>query len=206
MPYPMQIDSDGGVADLDVYWIFYSVQENKTSAEIQAFVGNTASAGSYGYELQIKGFPFTGTYTQPTVTQSTASYIKFNITSLVPGTTYMLKVRAYSGSGMTGNYGLTQYTEFTVPKTTTLASILETFHKKQYESEEYDNGTGTIIPSGNEVDELSKKIGAIEAALALNSEKGVERTTKSLFKLSNNSKDPDNYSVAYKTYSSLAQS
>jgi hypothetical protein len=203
MPYPMQIDSDGGVADLDVYWIFYSVQENKTSAEIQAFVGNTASAGSYGYELQIKGFPFTGTYIQPTVTQSTASYIKFNITSLVPGTTYILKVRAYSGSGMTGNYGLTQYTEFTVPKTVTTASILETFHKKEHASEEYDNGTGTIIPSGNEVDELSKKIGAIEAALALNSEKSIERTTKSLFKLSNNSVDPDNYSVAYKTYSSL---
>lgn len=203
MVYPMQIDSDGGVGDLDVYWIFYSVQENKTSAEIQAFIGNTTSASSYGYEIQTKGFPFTGTYIQPTVIESTGSYIKFNITSLVPGTTYILKVRAYSGSGMTGNYGLTQYTEFTVPKTSNTASVLETFHKKQHASEEYDNGTGTIIPSGNEVDELSKKIGAVQAALALNSEKGIERTTKSLFKLSNNSSDPDNYSVAYKTYSSL---
>lgn len=203
MAYPMQIDSDGGVADLDVYWIFSSVQENKTSAEIQAFIGNTASAGSYGYELQVKGTPFTGTYIQPTITQTTATDIKFNITSLVPGTTYTLKVRAYSGSGMTGSYGLTKYAEFTIPKTSTTASVLETFHKKENSAEEYDNGTSTINPATNDVDELSKKIGAVEAAVALNSAKDIERTTKSLFKLSNNSKDPDNYSVAYKTYSSL---
>jgi hypothetical protein len=203
MPYQMQIDGDGGVADLDVYWIFSSVQENKTSAEIQAFIGNTASAGSYGYELQILGFPFTGTYIQPTITQTESTNIKFNLTSLVPGTTYRIKVRAYSGSGMTGSYGLTSFTEFTVPKTSTAGSILETFHKKEHSSDEFDSGTSKINPSTNEVDELSKKIGAIEAAKALSSEKDIERTTKSLFKLSNNSKDPDNYSVAYKTYSAL---
>lgn len=194
---------DGGVADLDVYWIFSAVQENKTSAEIQAFIGNTASAASYGYELQIKGYAFTGTYIQPTITETTGSYVKFNITSLTPGTTYLIKVRAYSGSGMTGNYGLTKYTEFAVPKTSTAASILETFHKSQYEYDQYNNGTGVITPSSKDVDELSKKIGAIEATLALNSVKDIERTTKSLFKLSNNTVSPDDYSVAYKTFSAL---
>lgn len=199
----MQIDSDGGVADLDVYWIFSFVQENKTSAEIQAFIGNTASAGSYGYELQIKGFPFTGTYIEPTITQTQSTNIKFNLTSLVPGTTYTLKVRAYSGSGMTGSYGLTSFTEFTVPKTSTTASTLETIKNKEHPTNEFDSGTSTINPSTSESDEVAVKIGAIEAAKALNSPKDIERTTKSLFKLSNNSKDPDNYSVAYKTYSAL---
>ena len=138
--------------------------------------------------MQTKGFPVTGTYIQPTITQTTATDIKFNITSLVPGTTYTLKVRAYSGSGMTGSYGLTKYAEFTIPKTSTTASVLETFHKKENSAEEYDNGTSTINPATNDVDELSKKIGAVEAAVALNSAKDIERTTKSLFKLSNNSK------------------
>ena len=206
MPYEMQIDSSGEAgapADLDIYWIFVGVQEDKTTAEVQVWIGDTSTVGSYGYELVELGFPFIGTYIQATPTETTSGYIKFNLSSLVPGKTYRLKVRAYSGSGLSGTYGLTKFTEFTVPKSINIASILETFHKKEREGESFDSGNQTITPSSFDVDELSKKIGAIEAAKALNSQKDIEKTTKSLFKLSNNSKDKDSYSVAYKNYSAL---
>lgn len=240
MPYEMLIDGGGnGIADLDVYWIFAGVQENTTSAEIQVYVGNTASVGSYGYELQLKGFPFTGIYITASITQTTSEFVKFNITSLTPGTTYTLKVRAYSGANRTGTYGLTKYTEFTVPKAVSYASILETFHRKEREGLEIDLNTGTIYDtltgttssvnsssgstinnntggslsgitsSGstneniNVVDELTKKIGAQQALLASIVPLGIEKTTKSLFKLSNNTTNPDDYTVAYKSYGNL---
>lgn len=232
MPYEMLIDGGGnGIADLDVYWIFAGVQENTTSAEIQVYVGNTASVGSYGYELQLKGFPFTGTYITASITQTTSEFVKFNITSLTPGTTYTLKVRAYSGANRTGTYGLTKYTEFTVPKAVSYASILETFHRKEREGLEIDLNTGTIIDtwtgttssgstlsqssggsvsgvistgeSSTIVDELTKKIGAQQALSASIVPLGIEKTTKSLFKLSNNTTNPDDYTVAYKSYGNL---
>ena len=201
----MQIDGGGnGIADLDVYWIFSAVQENKTSAEIQVFVGNTASVGSYGYELAELGYPYTGVYIPATITSSTAEYVKFNLTLLIPGKTYRLKVRAYSGAGLTGTYGLTQFTEFSVPKTSTAASILDTFKKKEHSTEVFEGSTTEVVPSSvEETDELTKKLGAVQALEALNTPKDIERTTKSLFKLSNNSKNKDSYSVAYKSYSAL---
>lgn len=225
MPYGMLIDSGGtGIAALDVYWIFAAVQENKTSAEIQVYIGNTASVLSYGYELKLSSVAFTNTYTQATITQTTSEFVKFNISSLTPGATYKIKVRAYSAAGMTGTYGLTQYTEFSVPQTTYTASILETFQRKEKEGLEIDLSTGTIIdtltgtsitngsPTGisnsqdgtiNTVDELSKVIGAQLAAQAVSTPLTTEKTTKSLFKLSNNSTNIDDYTVAYKAYPSL---
>lgn len=210
MPYEMQIDSDGGgVADLDVYWIFASVQENKTSAEIQVFVGNPASVGSYGYKLALSSASFPGTFTAATITSSNAESVKFNISSLTPGNTYKIMVRAFSGSGLSGTYALTQYTEFTIPKTSYSGSILETLHRIRAEEaggDIYPGSSSGIKTTGDEdtvVDELTKKIGAVEAAQAYSYNKDIERTTKSLFKLSNNSPISDDYSVAYKSYSAL---
>lgn len=204
MPYSMQIDSDGGVANLDVYWVFAGVQENKTSVEIQAFVGDTSLVGSYGYEIQLNSQPYTGVYIQPTITETTSTYIKFNISPLIPGTSYKVKVRAYSGSSMSGTYGLTSYTQFTVPQTVNSGSVLESFHKKEILEDKVETDTGILNPiDKNETDELSKKIGSVEAAKAVLTPLNVEKTTKSLFKLSNNPKRSDEYSVAYKSYSSL---
>ncbi len=202
----MLIDSGGsGVADLDVYWIFVSVQDNKTSAEIQVFVGDTAAAGSYGYELSQVGYAFTGIYSEITPTSTTSEYITFNLSPLSPGVTYRIKVRAFSGSGLSGTYGLTKYTEFVVPKTTTSASILDTFKQIEHSALEINGSTGILNTSEEDgTDELYKKIGAVEAAQALNTPRDTERTTKSLFKLSNNKPaSPDEYAVAYKSYSSL---
>jgi len=205
MPYVMQVDGgSSGLSDLDVYWVFVGVEENKTSAQVMAFLPNTASAGSYGYELTSPGYPFLGVYIQPTIIASDTSSITFNLTSLTPGTTYLLKVRAYSGAGLTGTYGISQIREFVIPKSSTAGSTIETYKNKEYSDSEYDANTNQITPTDvTETDELNKKIGATQTALALSSPKDVERTTKSLFKLSNNSINPDNYSVAYKSYSSL---
>lgn len=205
MPYEMQIDGSGsGIADLDVYWIFTAIQEDKTSAEVQVFVGNTAAVGSYGYELVELGFPYIGVYSPITVTSSTSEYIKFNLTLLVPGKTYRLKVRAYSGAGLTGTYGLTKFTEFAVPKTSTAASILDTFKKKEHATESFDGSTTEVIPSSTDNPEgLTEVFGTAQTLEVLSTPKNIERTTKSLFKLSNNSKNKDSYSVAYKSYSAL---
>lgn len=222
MPYGIDLvdDGGGGVSALDVYWVFAAMQESKTVAEIQVYAGNPASVGSYGYELQLKGSAWTGVFISPTITQSTSEFVKFNISSLTPGSTYLIRVRAYSGANRTGTFGLTAYTEFTVPKTVAAGSVVETFGRKALMEEGINIGTGTVTGITNTgtssvgdnksepvspqiIDELTKKVGAQQALSAIVTPKPVEKTTKSLFKLSNTSTNPDDYSIAYKAYPNL---
>lgn len=193
MAYLMESDGTGGTSSLDVYWIFASPQDNKTSAEIQAYISNPATALSYGYDLVLASASFTGSFTTATITSSTSEYVKFNVSSLTPGATYKIKVRAFSSAGATGSYGLSTYTQFTMPVLIAAGSISNTTNRKEWENTtDYSTG-GLENASEEQKQEIQAQI----------SQGNIERTTKSLFKLSQNDSNPDIYSVAYKSYSAL---
>lgn len=221
MAYLMESDGTGGVSALNVYWVF--VSPNGTSAEVQAYIQNTSTPVSYGYDLVLSSSSFSGSFQAATITSSTSEYVKFNLTSLTAGATYKIKVRAFSGAGAIGSYGLSTYTEFTMPASSSVASILQTsgmggVNRGEYGSTLFEgpdpyvtnpvsiNNTYTHDDSHQATGTYPVYIPGSDNDLSnttLN-DKPIERTTKSLFKLSRlDETKKDWYSVAYKSYSQL---
>lgn len=176
-----------------------------TSVQITVSVPVT-TPGSYGGSIAA------GSFNDPVaVINSTSNIITIN--GLSPGSTYTMRVRAYTGANATGTYGDYYYDSFTMPKvapvsgvtssssgttvpnntgsrvdTTTLAGIAAASQQGQSDTSNatYDD---TTAPSSNSVPEPTGTSTAIS---------GNRQVKTSLFSVSNNSKDKSKYSLAIK--------
>lgn len=193
MAYLMEFDYTGTSSNLDVYYVFVSPNTDKTSAQVRAYIAIPAAVVSVGYDLVLASSSFTGSYTPGTITSTGSDSVTFNLSGLTPGASYKIKVRAFSSAGATGSYGFSTYTEFTMPILSNAGSISNTTNRKEWENTT-DYSTGGLENASEEQKQETQ---------AIVSSGNIERTTKSLFKLSQNEVNPDIYSVAYKTYSSL---
>lgn len=187
------IDGGGTTAeDIHVYWIEITYS-SKNSVSVKLYTG-TGTIGSYGYEIVNSSSSFTNTLT--TATSST-----FSITGLTSGAEYKIQAKAFAGANKTGDYGDMRATVFKMPSTSASGSILETLKQVEINSQQQTDGPTIFTPSsydlnnntGFDSEKKSKKIAPATQ----------KQTTKSLFKLDNNSKDPTHYTAAFKSFTNL---
>jgi hypothetical protein len=188
------IDGGGTTSeDIHVYWIEITYS-SKTSVSVKLYTG-TGTIGSYGYEIVNSSSSFTNTLT--TATSST-----FSITGLTSGVEYKIQAKAFAGANKTGTYGDMRATVFKMPSTSASGSILETLKQVEINSQQQTDGTTIFTPSAYDLNNNTgfnseKKSTKIAPATQ-------KQTTKSLFQLDNNSKDPTHYTAAFKSFSNLS--
>lgn len=116
---------------------------------------------------------------------------------LTPGTKYYLRLRAYSGSNATGTYGDYSYQEFTMPKASSAGGVVSTLSgtttPKTVEpfNPNISNSLETVTPN-----QEKSPLVITGSSYAVNANRQVSR---SLYKISNNSKDSKKYSISTKS-------
>lgn len=211
MPYTWMLLDGGGEtsSDINVNEIYMSYGEYG-SVTINIVAGS-GTISSYGYELVLNSSNFTGSL----ITCGSS----VSVAGLTPGAEYKVQARAFSGPNKTGDTGTMIARVFTLPKASSTGGILETTKQKEADDAAssgtttkvytgaYDNGSGTsfgdpyLDPNTNDIPPApGVKYNAVNQTLTATD---VSQTTKSLFKLSNNSKDKNQYSVAYKGFTNL---
>lgn len=139
-----------------------------TSATITV-VSPLTTPGSYGGSVA-----GTGSFNDPDFVINDADGI-FTLSPLTPGSTYTLRIRAYSGANSTGTYGNYYYDKIVPPKPAS-------------------NTSGTATVSGTQVPPASAN--DVGTAYAVSNNKEVQT---SLFKITNNNPDPTKYSIAVRS-------
>jgi hypothetical protein len=161
----------------------------------------TGSTGSYSGDVTS-----TGSFSFPdfAFTSTSGVYVREGLT---PGKTYYLRGRAWSGAGQTGSYGDWITYTFTMPSYNPLSGITST-------------ATTVLVPPGSTADSAgaqssSKSSSQVSVNNATTIEPDVEiveqtitgssfatsgnrQVSKSLFRVTNNSPDPQEYSIATK--------
>jgi hypothetical protein len=212
MPYTWMLLDGGGETstDINVNEIYMSYGE--VGSVTINIVAGSGSISSYGYELVLNSSSFTGSL----ITCGSSVLVS----GLTPGAEYKVQARAFSGPNKTGDTGTMIARVFTLPKLSTAGGILETTKQKEIDSTTttgtvtkiysgaYDDGSGTsegtpyLDPNAYSTNQAfnTASYNAVNQTLSATD---VSQTTKSLFKLSNNSKDKNQYSVAYKGFTNL---
>lgn len=141
---------------------------------IIVFTAPTATAGSYGGAIaSVSGFNGFSDLDYRVINVNSNTY---TASGLIPGKTYYLRVRAYSGPNQTGTYGEYFYEKVSPPKPANVSGSTSTISETQtpdLENQSIDIGTSVGISENREVQ-------------------------TSLFTVTNNSKDKNKYSVAVK--------
>ncbi|MEY4331283.1 MAG: hypothetical protein RLZZ196_21 [Bacteroidota bacterium] len=154
-------------ADYLIPWVAITPNSNGTSAVIS--VGSSvATPASYGGSVA-----GTGSFNDPDFVINTSS-MPYTLNGLTPGSNYVLRIRAYSGSGQTGTYGEYAYQYFTTPKPSSVGGVTGTVSGTQTPGDITQTGTSSAIIGNREV-------------------------SKSLFIVTNNSTNKDVYSVVTKS-------
>ena len=161
----------------------------------------TGSTGSYSGDVTS-----TGSFTFPdfAFTSTSGVYVREGLT---PGKTYYLRGRAWSGAGQTGSYGDWITYTFKMPSYNPLSGITST-------------ATTVLVPPGSTTDSpgaqsssksssqvsvnnstvIEQDVEIVEQAVTGSSfaTSGNRQVSKSLFRVTNNSPDPQEYSIATK--------
>jgi hypothetical protein len=151
-----------------------------------SYSGTASTSGSFSGFSAIDHRPFTN-----------ADGIVF-LTGLLPGMTYYVRVRAHSGANATGTYGEYVYDVFTMPKSASVGGVATT-----------TTGTTTPnnspVPSDTGAQNNTENSGDDSAVVPVpqgtfNAVVGNRQVTRSLFKVTNNSKNKDTFSIAMKDF------
>jgi hypothetical protein len=143
-----------GAADYTIPWIYV----NPTSTtEISVIIMTPATTpGSYAGVIYSSG----STASDPDFTFTDTNGI-FSKTGLIPGTTYTIRARCYSGSAGNGTYGAYAYEVFTMPKPATVATVVQTV-------------SGSQTPNNTTYDPLSGTFRTDSSASAFNPSTGTD--------------------------------
>ena len=188
--------------NLVIPWI--SIQTTSTTRAVITLGTPTGTTGSYSGDLTSTG---SFTFSDFAFTSASGVYVKEGLT---PGKTYYVRGRAWSGANQTGSYGAWITDSFTMPSlqynpltgivstTTTVlappnstASAAGATSTSKSSSDVTLNNTSVDTGPTDEVAEQT----VTGSSFATSGNRQVE---KSLFRISNNSKDPTSYSIATK--------
>jgi len=101
-------------------WII--IAPNAAGTSITISVGSSISTpGSYGGSIA-----GSGTFNDPDFVINTNT-MPYTLNGLTPGSTYSIRLRAWSGAGQTGTYGEYIYDAFTMPKPSSIGGVTETY-------------------------------------------------------------------------------
>jgi hypothetical protein len=169
-----------------------------------------ALAGSYGGAVA-----GSSTFNDPdfVVNSNTNTFnIGSTVYPLTPGSTYKLRIRAYSGANQTGTYGEYFYETVTPPKPSSISSINSTTSSTQTPSDTWDyDAVNRAILNKILAEEAAAAAAASSANTNVTENKTITESTgtayatqgnrtvqTSLFKIVNPSPDANKYSVAVK--------
>jgi len=120
------------------------------------------------------------------------------LTGLLPGMTYYVRVRAHSGANATGTYGEYTYDVFTMPKSASVGGVATTTTGTTT-----PNNSASAADTGTQNNTTDAADGSTETPAAkgtFNAVVGNRQVTRSLFKVTNNSKNKNTYSIAMKDF------
>ncbi|NCX16695.1 MAG: hypothetical protein EBX24_06375 [Actinobacteria bacterium] len=123
----------GNPADYRIPYIAVSYNAAGTSATL-TIAPSTSTPGSYS------GAATSNTFNDPDFVINTNNNT-YTITGMVPGTTYSLRIRAWTGANQSGSYGEYYYDKLTPPKPASVFGSTAT-------------SSSTITPPDTEWDEL----------------------------------------------------
>jgi len=186
--------------NLVIPWI--SIQTTSVTRAVITLGTPTQTPGSYAGSAVS-----TGTFNDPDFTFTTSSGVHVR-EGLIPGAKYTVRARAYTGAGATGTFGPYITESFTMPKYNPLSGVTSTT-------------TAVLVPPGSTGDAAgapsstkpASPVVVNNSAFDSGADDGVPVQTvtgssfatsgnrqveKSLFRVTNNSKDPTNFSIATK--------
>jgi len=194
---------------LVIPWI--SIQTTSTTRAVITLGTPTQTPGSYAGSAAS-----TGTFNDPDFTFTTSSgvHVRENLT---PGAKYTVRARAYTGANATGTAGpyitesftmpssynpLTGIVSTATPVTTPPVSTGSTVNTTTLSGIAAASGTNVALDSTAAVDTGSDEVaGPVQYVTGSSSAtSGNRQVEKSLFRVTNNSKDPAAFSVAAKNF------
>ena len=119
------------------------------------------------------------------------------LTGLIPGMKYYLRVRAHSGTNATGTYGEYIYDVFTMPKSANVGSVGSTSNGVAVPNNVPTGASGNVENNTNDSGD-GNEVAPVVPTGSYNAVSGNRQVTRSLFKVTNNSKNKDVYSIAVK--------
>jgi len=190
----------------------YVVTTSSTEASIYAGTPTTTPGSYSGVASTASNFSETGAIDHRTITDTDGIV---NLTGLLPGTKYYLRIRAHSGASATGTFGEYIYESFTMPKAANVASPsastsgtttpkTPTYTDELTKSklakilaEEYAailaaSGANENLDLSNSVMSQTEKLGTSTAF------SGNRELQRSYLKVTSTNKDSNSYSVAIK--------
>lgn len=192
-------------ANLKIPWI--SVQATSPTRMVITLGTPSVTPGSYG------GSGTTYTHNDPDFVFTTTSGIHVR-ENLTPGKQYSIRARAYSGANATGTYGEYIYENFTMPKAANVTSVGTTTNgvavptnipidPDKIVDKTTLSGLGSTFTGIENNTNNSSDGNTSTTPLPIGSYNAVadnRQVVRSLFKVTNNSKDPDKYSIAVKDF------
>lgn len=191
--------------NLKIPWI--SVQTTSPTRAVITLGTPPVTPGSYG------GSGTTYTHNDPDFVFTTTSGVHVR-EGLTPGATYSVRARAWSGANATGTYGEYIYDSFTMPKVAQVGSVGSTTNgvavpnnvppiNKYVDTTtlsgiEKASGYTGLENNNNESGDANEPSKVPVATGSYNAVSGNRQVTRSLFKVTNNSKVKDLYSIAVK--------
>ncbi len=198
-------------ADLKIPWI--SIQTTSPTRAVITLGTPSVTPGSYA------GNGTTYSHNDPDFVFTTTSGIHVR-ENLIPGQRYSVRARAYSGANATGTYGEYIYESFTMPKAANVGSVGTTTNGVAVPTNtptDPDKRVDTTTLSGiqsastgienNSNDSSDGNTSTVSLPVgSYNAVADNRQVVRSLFKVTNNSKDPDKYSIAVKDFGIIQSS
>jgi hypothetical protein len=190
-------------ADYKILAISTSYNAAGTIATVTVIQAGSASVGSYGGSVA-----GTSSFNDPdfVISSNTNTFtIGSTLSPLTPGSVYKLRIRAYAGSNQSGVVGDYFYETIAPPKPASVSSVISTTSKTQTPDDTWDAINRSILnkilageyenqdPDG--VDVTGNQTVGEANGIAYATKEG-RSVSRSLFTLTNNSKDKNKYSVA----------
>ena len=183
-------------ANFKIPWV--TVQTTSPTRAVITFGTPSVSPGSYAGSAAS-----TGSFNDPDFTFTTTSGVHVR-ENLIPGASYYLRARAYSGTAATGTYGEYIYESFTMPKTAAVGGVATTTTGATTpNNSSYSARLPWEADSGAQNNTTDATDGSTETPVArgtFNAVVGNRQVTRSLFKVTNNSKNKNTYSIAMKDF------
>jgi hypothetical protein len=186
--------------NLVIPWI--SIQTTSVTRAVITLGTPTQTPGSYAGSAVS-----TGTFNDPDFTFTTSSGVHVR-EGLIPGAKYTVRARAYTGAGATGTFGPYITESFTMPKYNPLSGITSTTTAVLVPPSSTGDAAGApsstksaspVVVNNSAFDSEADDGVPVQTVTGSSfATSGNRQVVKSLFKVTNNSKDPTNFSIATK--------
>jgi len=186
--------------NLVIPWI--SIQTTSVTRAVITLGTPTQTPGSYAGSAVS-----TGTFNDPDFTFTTSSGVHVR-EGLIPGAKYTVRARAYTGAGATGTFGPYITESFTMPKYNTLSGVTSTTTAVLVPPSSTGDAAGApsstksaspVVVNNSAFDSGADDGVPVQTVTGSSfATSGNRQVVKSLFKVTNNSKDPTNFSIATK--------